>query len=494
MIKASILVVEDEAVIAEDLADKVRQLGYSVVAICARGEQAVELAGRLGPDLVLMDIQLDGDLDGVEAAREIRQRLDLPVIYLTAHADAPTLARAKVTEPFGYILKPFDEQILSVQLELALYKHRAERELWRQREWLRVTLCSIGDAVLASDSTGRVSFINPVATSLLGWTAGEAEGRPASELFRLVDEQTGETVQDPIAALLAKRQPVAPANHTALLTRDGRSIPVENSASAILDDAGQVLGVVLVFRDVTEERRATEALNASLRELRETQDELVRKERLAVLGKLVGGVAHELRNPLSVIRNSFYFMEHTSPPDDQATRQAMEESRRAITSCDHIISEMLDYVREPSRESSVFPVSAPIEQALRVVPPGGSIKIVRKGLGEMGKVRANEGQISRILTNLVLNAVQAMPEGGDLAVEVTSEDSQQVCVEIRDTGAGISKENLARIFDPLFTTKATGIGLGLAVCKRYAQLNQGELSVASEPGKGASFRLSLPVA
>ena len=102
MIKASILVVEDEAVIAEDLADKVRQLGYSVVAICARGEQAVELAGRLGPDLVLMDIQLDGDLDGVEAAREIRQRLDLPVIYLTAHADAPTLARAKVTEPFAH--------------------------------------------------------------------------------------------------------------------------------------------------------------------------------------------------------------------------------------------------------------------------------------------------------------------------------------------------------------------------------------------------------
>src|SRR5208283_2216108 len=137
MKKTTILIVEDEAIVAADLAGKLGRLGYDVVGTAARGEEAVELAGRLLPALVIMDIRLKGSMDGIEAAEAIGTKVDIPIIYLTAHSDAATLARAKVTGPFGYILKPFEERELATQIEMALYRHQADQQLRRQREWLR---------------------------------------------------------------------------------------------------------------------------------------------------------------------------------------------------------------------------------------------------------------------------------------------------------------------------------------------------------------------
>ena len=268
MSKTAILIVEDEAIVAADLAGKLRQLGYKVAGITAQGAEAVALAERLSPHLVLMDIQLEGPMDGIETAQAIRDRQDVPVIYLTAHSDAATLSRAKLSGPFGYILKPFDERELATQIELALYKHQAERQLREQREWLRVTLTSIGDAVIATDAAGRISFLNPVAESLTGWKAEEAMDRNIPEVFRIVNEQTGQALEDPVARVLRERCAVALANHTGLVTRDGRTVPIEDSAAPILDAAAKVIGAVLVFHDVTEKRRAENALRASEQRLR----------------------------------------------------------------------------------------------------------------------------------------------------------------------------------------------------------------------------------
>ncbi len=258
--KISILIVEDEAIVAADLEGKLRRLGYEVADITAEGKEAVDLACRLRPSLVLMDIRLEGSIDGIEAAQAIRSRQDVPVIYLTAHSDAATLARAKLTGPFGYILKPFDERDLATQIELALFKHQADRELHEQREWLRVTLMSIGDAVIATDDLGRITFVNPVAELLTGWKAEEALGRPLPSVFCIVNEQTGRSLEEPVTRVLREGRPVALANHAALVARDGRIVPIEDSAAPILDAAGQVIGAVLVFHDVTEKRRAEEAL------------------------------------------------------------------------------------------------------------------------------------------------------------------------------------------------------------------------------------------
>lgn len=263
MSQTSILIVEDEAIVAADLAGKLGRLGYAVAGSVAQGEEAVAAACRLQPQLVLMDISLEGPVDGIEAAEAIRRQCDVPVVYLTAHSDPATLARAKLTGPFGYILKPFEERELATQIEMAIYRHQADRQLRQQREWLRVTLSSIGDAVIATDAAGRVAFINPVGESLTGWTTDEAVGQPVQCVFRIVNEQTGEPLEGPAARVLREGRTVELANHAAVVTKDGRTVPVEDSAAPMLDAAGQVIGAVLVFHDVTEKRRAEEALRAS---------------------------------------------------------------------------------------------------------------------------------------------------------------------------------------------------------------------------------------
>jgi PAS domain S-box-containing protein len=262
-VTARVLIVEDKRVVARDVGEHLTRLGYSVAGVTASGEEAVRLAEGLRPDLVLMDIRLEGDTDGVEAARQIRERLGLPVVYLTAYADAETLQRAKVTEPFGYVLKPFEERELRTVIEIALYKHQAERKLRESERRYAVTLSSIGDAVIATDERGRVTFLNPAAGSLTGWPPAGATGRPLAEVFRIVNEYTRQPVEDPAAKALRSGVVVGLANHTVLLARDGRELPIDDCGAPIVDDKGAVTGAVLVFHDVTDQRRAEEELRRS---------------------------------------------------------------------------------------------------------------------------------------------------------------------------------------------------------------------------------------
>jgi PAS domain S-box-containing protein len=260
MTPARILIVEDERVVARDIQNRLTRLGYEVVGSTRSGDEAVRLAGERRPDLVLMDIRLEGPLDGVAAAQEIRRRSQLPVVYVTAYADDDTLRRARITEPFGYILKPFEERELRTVIEMALYKHDAERRLRESERRYAVTLSSIGDAVIATDNEARVVFMNPVADALTGWPAGEAANQPVGEVFRIVNEHTREPAEDPVSKVLRQGTVVGLANHRVLLARDGRAVPVEDCGAPIIDDGGHVSGAVLVFHDATARRQAEEAL------------------------------------------------------------------------------------------------------------------------------------------------------------------------------------------------------------------------------------------
>ncbi|RFU46625.1 PAS domain S-box protein [Paraburkholderia sp. DHOC27] len=259
MAGARILIVEDDRVVARDIAQQMASAGHTVVGVTTRGEDALTLAAETVPDLVLMDVRLEGSLDGIDAARLLRDTLNLPVVFLTAYADEETVRRATVTEPFGYVLKPFDDTQLRTVVEMALYKHRAEQRLRESEQRYAVTLSSIGDAVIATDRESRINFINPVAEVLTGWPRGEALGRPLVDVFRVINETTRAPAEDPVAAVLAAGCIVGLANHTVLLARDGREIAIDDSGSPIIDDRGEIRGVVLVFRDVTQRRRAEEA-------------------------------------------------------------------------------------------------------------------------------------------------------------------------------------------------------------------------------------------
>ena len=181
------------------------------------------------------------------------------MVYLTAYADDETLKRARVTEPFGYLLKPFEDSQLRTVIEMALYKHTAERKLRESERRYAVTLASIGDAVIATDDQGRVTFLNPVAEALTGWPQAEATGRPLAEVFHIVNEETRQPVEDPAAKVLRLGTVVGLANHTVLLARDGREVPIDDCGAPIIDDRGSITGVVLVFRDTTLRRQAEEA-------------------------------------------------------------------------------------------------------------------------------------------------------------------------------------------------------------------------------------------
>jgi len=271
--KAKILVVEDESVVALNIENRLSYLGYEISAVVTTGEEAIAEAAKRQPDLVLMDIQLTGEIDGIEAAELICDRCNIPVIYLTAYGDEETLQRAKITEPYSYIIKPFEAIDLGSAIEISLYKHRIDGELKSREQWLSTTLTSIGDGVITTDKGGAIAFMNPVAENLTGWHHSEALGNPLSEVFRIVDENTGELAENPAENALQSGAKVALENHTILIAKDGTKIPIDDSAAPIKDEKENVTGAVLVFHDIIERKQAELALRNSEERFRSIFDQ-----------------------------------------------------------------------------------------------------------------------------------------------------------------------------------------------------------------------------
>lgn len=263
MAEIKILVVEDDRIIADDIQITLNNLGYAVSSVVSSGLEAIKKAEEDNPDLVLMDIILEGEMDGIEAADQIHSHFNIPVVFLTAHANKKMLERAKVTEPFGYIIKPFEDRVLHSVIEIALYKHRMEKKLKESEEWLSTTLKSIGDAVIATDKKGNVTFMNPVAKALTGWKEEKAIGRHLKYVFKIINEETGKPVEDPVEKVLQEVAAIGLPKNTILIAKDGSKLPIDDSGSPIKDDKGNIIGVVLVFRDITERKRMEEKLRKS---------------------------------------------------------------------------------------------------------------------------------------------------------------------------------------------------------------------------------------
>lgn len=258
-----IMVVEDEGIIAQDIKNCLEGLGYIVPDVVFTGKEAILRAEELRPDLVLMDIVLKGDIDGIETAAEIRKKYNIPIVYLTAYEDDRTLKRAKMTEPLGYILKPFEERYLRSSIEMALYKHQMETKLKENERWLAAVLKSVGDAVIVTDEYGFVKFLNPVAEMLTGWTLQEVMGKRINDVMRLLDEDTREPMQNPIEKVLAENITIGRSNHTVLISRDGREITIDHSSSPLRDEKGRITGAVLIIQDITERKISENALRES---------------------------------------------------------------------------------------------------------------------------------------------------------------------------------------------------------------------------------------
>ncbi len=382
MPKARILVVEDEVIVAMDIQSRLRSLGYMVADHVGTGEEAVRKAGETRPDLVLMDIRLAGEMDGIQAAEKIHAEFDIPVVYLTAYADEETIQRAKVTEPFGYILKPLQERELHAAIELALFKHQAEQEL----------------------------------------------------------------------------------------------------------------------------REVNRHLEEALAELKRTQQQAIQQERLRALGQMTSEIAHDFMNALMpILAFSSLPLENPETLDDkEKVRESLLQINAAAKDAAQMIRRLSGFYRSRD-ENETFQQLNLNEVVRRVVllsqprwgtqPQSSGAAIgVKEELGEVPMVEGNEAELGEVLMNLIFNSVDAMPQGGVITIRTAPQD-EKVRLQVSDTGIGMTEEVRQRCFEPFFTTKGQrGTGLGLAVGYGIIRRHNGTIDIDSEPGKGTTVTIRLPVA
>lgn len=264
--KARILVVEDEGLVAAQLKETLEGLGYEVPAVAATGPAALERLAEIEPDLVLMDVQLTGPLNGIETAARMRARLDVPVVYLTAFSDAETLREATQTDPLGYILKPFDDRSLHATIQMALHRHERARGAAESGRWASAVASSMSDAVLIADAKGVVTFANPASEALFGRPRAELAGRRLSDAVSVIDGATGSRIVLPVSEPLAEGRS-ALRGDCRVVGPDGVETPVEVGASPLRGAEGTLFGLLYVFRRTSERERVQRLVLRELEEL-----------------------------------------------------------------------------------------------------------------------------------------------------------------------------------------------------------------------------------
>lgn len=359
-------------------------------------------------------------------------------------------------------------------------------DLYESQQWFRTTLESIGDAVIACNHRGAVTFMNEVAEKLTGWSMADAQGKPLTKVFHIVNEFSRETAENPVEKVRRLRQVVGLANHTMLIAREGREYVIDDSAAPIMSGVNKMIGVVLVFRDVTEERRVQAALVAS--------------EKLAVAGRLAASIAHEIHNPLDSVANLHFLLEQEENPAKRREylRLAQQELGRTM----QISRTMLSLYREPK---------TPIQIHLRELIEGvlllldrrmhhQGIQLETRIAGDL-TVEGFPAELRQVFTNLVVNAIEAAGPKGRVRIRMEHADPGELrgagaLIDVADSGPGIPPETARNLFQPFFTTKGEeGTGLGLWVSMGIVQKHGGSISVVENQDSdlpGACIRVFLP--
>ena len=472
-----ILIVEDEAIIAGHISTRLEKAGFSVAGIHSSSSEVLDNIASLKPDLVLMDIRIKGPSDGIHAAAQVRDRFDIPVIFLTAHTDKETVERAKGTGAFGFLTKPINHVSLQTTIQMALTRHRSEREVRRQHAWLGAVLESMPHAVTVIDPEGKIRYLNREARQLTGREDAPVIGRPPSEVFAF----------DGAVPFWARLIAHPPRQHDkpvripegAKVTAGEQSRIIEGEVAASYEGE-RFAGFVGTFRDATARQR----------------DERNRRHaaKMQALGRLAANVAHDFNNFLFIILGY---------ADELLNRENNEDFRkRALTQivsnaqgAARVTNQLLEFSRKDAPPSGILHLNTVIEELREILPRvlGPAIRLEVVLDPAMAPVRADSGQLRQMLLNLAANAKDAMPNGGKLTI-TTSDAGPHVRISFCDTGIGMTRETAERLFEPFFTTKprGKGTGLGLSIAHGIVDDLGGEIDVESEPGKGACFTILLP--
>lgn len=457
-----ILPVEDERVVARDLQNRLKKLGYEVPVVASSKAEATSVVEKVRPDLVLMDIRLNGVPEGIDAAREMREKFDLPVIYLTAHSDPETLEQAKVTEPFGYVLKPFEDRELLATIEMAVHKHRMEKRL-REKERL-INLSH--DAIITTDSAGAITSWNAGAQEIYGWSGTEAAGRNINEL-------------------LQTRSATSTAEMGSALDREGRwdgeMVRCAKDGAELFVDSRQVLvspsngdagGILEINRDVTDRRRAQMALEATLSQL---------KSALTEKTVLLREVHHRVKNNLAVI-SSLLGMKAEATENNEA-RSALEQSQQRVRSIAMIHEQLYGSDRLDRIQFADYVRQLIAELQIAFAAPSRGISITVEP--EQAEMTVNQAlPCALILNELVTNALKhAFPGGrtGEVRIQFRKLSAAGLFeLTVEDDGIGM-----------ISPAQSEANSLGIRIMRVLTRQIDGRLE--QQPRSGTRFVLTFPL-
>lgn len=442
MNKPRIMLVEDEKVVAADIQECVKGLGYEVVGAAATGTEALRLAVQAEPDLVLMDIKLKGAVDGIDVAGALYHQLHIPVIYLTAHADAEILERAKQTAPSGYVLKPFDDRTLRTAIEIAFDRHRRERQLMESAERLAAAVGGIDEAVIVAQENGQIALLNRVAEVLTGWKQEEALGKPIEEVFGLLDARTGSPQPSPIGRVFREGISVGLGGQALLLGRSGARTPIQGSAAPVRDAEAQTVGVCVLFRAASR-RTKDEPWGAA---------DHGSASRMEILGSVTAAVARKFAGLL--------------------------EGARGKTRAARLANRLLDFGQrqpEPSATLDLNEFVSGLEDLLQCAL-GDNIGLrITAAPGGCG-VKADPGQIELLLMHLAISAREdASP--GQFSIETSAGASP-------DAGDAYA---IVTVTPP----PGSDYAAGLPALDEIVRLSDSEIRISNEEG---AVKIYLPAA
>jgi PAS domain S-box-containing protein len=482
-VRRRVMIVEDEALVALDLERHLDRAGYECVGVADEHDEALALFKVTQPDLVLMDIFIRGQLDGIDTARDIAALADTPVVFLTAFADDATVKRASDTSPYGYLLKPFDERTLAATLAIAAERHAADTNA--RTLSAAVEAATIG--ILLVEARGderKIVFCNDVFVALAGHPREMILGNRPCFLAGSEDQPGLQLLRGALEGRQFAEATIQGRNG------QGHAFWSTVTISPVPDRNGHVTHLLVFHKDITQQRQAEIALAES--------------QRLEIVGRLSAGIAHDFNNTLGAI---LAFTELAlDEPEAEVRNEDLTEVIHAARRGALLTRKLLDFSRKndtgPSAICDLGAVARETRPMLeRLV--GSGIRLDVHADSEPTPVPTDATAVEQILLNLTTNARDAMPMGGPLFVSITRPDraSEQFkagtfCrLQVTDTGSGMSPETAARIFEPFFTTKprGRGTGLGLATCLMLVERAGGAISVHSEVGAGTTFTVDLPL-
>ena len=502
-----ILVVDDETVITTQLEEHLAFMGYDVVGSASSGEEAIDIARDLTPDLILMDIVMQPDgLDGIDAAAAIQAEQDTPVIFLTAFADDAYVERARKVQPFGYILKPFQEREIKACIEVALHKKAIERQLQESEERHRSVVETAGEAIVIVDSLGNIVSWNRAAETIFGYTSADATGRPFT---RMIPEALRKKLEDEMHQIVATGQSALFENmiEYAGLRKDGAEFPIELSLTTW--KAREETFCTIIMADITARKRIEAALAAERASLAEQVKERTAElsQALRLKDEFLATMSHELRTPLNVILGmSEVLLEESHGPLNDRQHGflcSLEKSGRDLFA---LLTDVLDFaqIMAGKIDLDIAPTALDslCQAALQRINQPARQKHLKLSFlldNDVTTIQADGCRLQQILDKLLDNAVKFTPEGGEIGLEVTGDSEQQVArFTVRDTGIGIAEQDMAKLFQPFvqvdgsLTRAYDGTGIGLALVARLVEMHGSAIAVESDVGKGSRFTVSLP--